>query len=110
VTTLRPPVQVNVFSDRIEVSNPGELPRGLTPEQLRLAHPSIPHNPLISEVLFLYGYIEKAGTGTTEMIRKCREAGLPEPHFRQVGVPAASMQFLTLRTVESSVFKQLHRP
>jgi ATP-dependent DNA helicase RecG len=78
-------VQVSVFSDRIEVSNPGELPRGLTPEQLRLAHPSIPHNPLISEVLFLYGYIEKAGTGTTEMIRKCREAGLPEPQFRQVG-------------------------
>jgi ATP-dependent DNA helicase RecG len=33
----------------------------------------------------LYGDIEKAGTGTTEMIRKCREAGLPEPQFRQVG-------------------------
>jgi ATP-dependent DNA helicase RecG len=78
-------VQVSVFSDRVEVSNPGELPRGLTPEQLRVAHPSIPHNPLISEVLFLSGYIEKAGTGTTEMIRRCREAGLPEPQFRQAG-------------------------
>jgi predicted HTH transcriptional regulator len=78
-------VQVSLFSDRLEVSNPGELPRGLTPKQLRHAHPSIPHNPLISEVLFLSGYIEKAGTGTTEMIRRCREAGLPEPDFRQVG-------------------------
>lgn len=78
-------VQVSVFSDRVEVSNPGELPRGLTPEQLRHAHPSIPRNPLISEVLFLSGYIEKAGTGTTEMIRRCREAGLAEPEFRQVG-------------------------
>lgn len=78
-------VQVNLFSDRVEVSNPGELPRGLTPEQLRKPHPSIPHNPLISEVLFLSGYIEKAGTGTTEMIRRCREARLPEPDFRQVG-------------------------
>jgi len=48
-------VQVSVFADRIEVSNPGELPRGLTPEQLRVAHPSIPRNPLISEVLFLSG-------------------------------------------------------
>jgi hypothetical protein len=45
----------------------------------------VPHNPLISQVLFLYGYIEKAGTGTTEMIRKCRRAELPEPQFRQVG-------------------------
>jgi ATP-dependent DNA helicase RecG len=78
-------VQVNVLSDRVEVSNPGELPRGLTPEQLRIAHPSIPRNPLISEVLFLSGYIEKAGTGTTEMIRQCREAGLSEPKFNQVG-------------------------
>lgn len=78
-------VQVSVFADRLEVSNPGELPRGLTPEQLRHAHPSVPHNPLISEVLFLSGYIEKAGTGTTEMIRQCREAGLPGPEFVQDG-------------------------
>jgi ATP-dependent DNA helicase RecG len=78
-------VQVSLFSDRVEVSNPGELPRGLTPEQLRHVHPSIPRNPLISEVLFLSGYIEKAGTGTTEMIRRCRKAGLPEPDFRQLG-------------------------
>lgn len=69
----------------VEVSNPGALPRGLTPEQLRHAHPSIPYNPLISEVLFLSDYSEKAGTGTTEMIRRCREAGLAEPEFRQVG-------------------------
>lgn len=78
-------VQVQVFSDRVEASNPGMLPRGLTPAQLREPHPSIPHNPLISEVLFLSGYIEKAGTGTTEMIRQCHEAELSEPDFRQVG-------------------------
>ena len=46
---------------------------------------SIPPDPLFSEVLFLYGYSEKAGTGATEMIRECRNAGLPEPAFRQVG-------------------------
>lgn len=78
-------VQVTVFGDRVEVWNPGELPRGLTPGQLREAHPSIPRNPLISEVLFLAGYIEKAGTGTLDMIAQCRDAGLPEPGFRQAG-------------------------
>lgn len=27
-------------------------------------------------------YIERMGTGTRDMISKCREAGLPEPEFR----------------------------
>lgn len=74
-----------MFADRVEVSNPGELPRGLTPEQLRGPHSSIPQNPLLAEALFLSGYIEKSGTGTTEMIRQCRAAGLPEPTFEQRG-------------------------
>ena len=27
-------------------------------------------------------YIERMGTGTRDMIRKCREAGSPEPEFK----------------------------
>lgn len=76
-------VQVMLFSDRLEVWNPGELPPPLTMERLRRAHPSIPHNPLIAESLFLARYIEQAGTGTLDMIARLREAGLPEPEFRQ---------------------------
>lgn len=83
--TSKAGVQISVYADRVEVANPGELPRGLTPEQLRGPHSSIPRNPLIAEALFLSGYIEKSGTGTTEMIRECREAGLAEPSFAQRG-------------------------
>lgn len=78
-------VQVIVFADRIEVWNPGELPPGLTPELLRKPHGPIPQNPLIAEPLFRVKYIEKAGTGTTDMIADCRKAGLPEPDFEQNG-------------------------
>ena len=78
-------VQVMLFADRLEVWNPGELPPALTLAQLRVPHPSIPHNPLISEPLFLARYIERAGTGTLDMIARCREVGLPEPEFRQDG-------------------------
>jgi len=60
-------VQVMLFSDRLEVWNPGELPPGLTPEKLRLPHPSIPRNLLIAEPLYLTHYIEKAGTGTLDL-------------------------------------------
>ena len=64
-------VQVMLFSDRLEVSNPGELPPSLTFDDLRGPHASIPRNPLLAEPLFLTRYIEKAGTGTLDMIARC---------------------------------------
>ncbi|MCW5829630.1 MAG: hypothetical protein KIT79_09985 [Deltaproteobacteria bacterium] len=33
------------------------------------------------EPLYLAKYIERMGTGTGDMIRRCREAGFPEPEF-----------------------------
>lgn len=76
-------VQIMVFSDRIEIWNPGELPPQLTLESLRKSHPSIPRNSLIAEVFYLTNYIEKAGSGTLEMIKQCRDTGLLEPMFEQ---------------------------
>ncbi|MGA1823593.1 MAG: ATP-binding protein [bacterium] len=52
---------------------------------LREPHGPIPRNPLIAEPLFRVKYVEKAGTGTTDMIADCRNAGLPEPDFEQRG-------------------------
>jgi predicted HTH transcriptional regulator len=74
-------VQVMVFADRVEIWNPGSLPPSLSLAQLRQPHGSIPANPLLAEPLYLAQYIERLGTGTADMIRRCREAGLPEPVF-----------------------------
>jgi len=76
-------VEVRLFTDRLEIWNPGRLPGTLTIEDLRKDHPSVPHNPLIAESLYLTRYIEKAGSGTQRMIELCLEAGLPEPQFEQ---------------------------
>ncbi|HUT36137.1 MAG TPA: ATP-binding protein [Planctomycetota bacterium] len=78
-------VQVMLFADRLEVWNPGELPPGLTPDLLRIEHPSIPRNPLICEPMFLAHYAEKAGSGTLDMIARCQQTGLPAPDFEQRG-------------------------
>ncbi|MFC1817407.1 ATP-binding protein [Thermodesulfobacteriota bacterium] len=78
-------IQVIVYADRLEVWNPGELPPGLTPELLREPHGPMPRNPLIAEPLYRVKYVEKAGTGTTDMIADCLKAGLPEPDFEQRG-------------------------
>lgn len=74
-------VQVMLFADRLEIWNPGELPPSLTLEKLRVAHGSVPGNPLLAEPMYLTGYIERMGTGTRDMIRRCVAAGLPEPEF-----------------------------
>ena len=74
-------VQVMLFTDRLEVWNPGTLPPALTLDKLRRPHSSIPGNPLLAEPLYLTKYIERMGTGTGDMIRQCRYAGLPEPEF-----------------------------
>lgn len=76
-------VEVRLFTDRLEVWNPGSLPGNLTLASLRTDHPSIPNNPLLAESLYLARYIEKAGSGTQTMIEVCRAAGLAEPDFEQ---------------------------
>ena len=78
-------VQVMLFADRLEIWNPGELPPQLTVDNLRRPHASIPRSPRIAEPLFLARYIEKAGTGTLDMIHLCAQSGLPAPEFRQDG-------------------------
>jgi len=74
-------VQVMLFADRLEVWNPGGLPPSLTLEKLRQPHGSVPHNPLLAEPLYLTKYIERMGTGTGDMIKRCRDVGLAEPEF-----------------------------
>ena len=74
-------VQITLFSDRLVVSSPGKLNSGLTVNDLTKLHESFPNNPKIAEPLFLAHYIEKAGTGTTDIITSCKLFGLPTPAF-----------------------------
>lgn len=74
-------VQVMLFRDRLEIWNPGGLPKGLTVEKLQGRHRSMPTNPLLANPVYLAGYIEQIGTGTTDLIDRCIEHGLPHPTF-----------------------------
>jgi len=76
-------VQVMLFPDRLEIWNPGRLPFGLTPEKLAEEHESKPVNPILAEPVYMTGYIERAGTGTTDVINTCLSLGLPQPDYRQ---------------------------
>ena len=76
-------VQVMLFRDRLEVWNPGGLPKGMTIEKLQGRHRSMPVNPLLAIPVYKAGYIEQIGTGTTDLIDRCLEYGLPRPTFTQ---------------------------
>ena len=76
-------VQVMLFPNRLEVWSPGRLPNGITTEQLLLPHSSIPTNPVLANPLYLAGYIERLGTGTSDIVDECISYGLKTPEFIQ---------------------------
>ncbi|PIZ35938.1 MAG: hypothetical protein COY38_01485 [Candidatus Aenigmarchaeota archaeon CG_4_10_14_0_8_um_filter_37_24] len=75
--------QVMVFPDRIELWSPGLMPDELTLDDLRKVHKSVPRNQSIFDKLYQTKYVERIGSGTLEMIKQCKQKGLPEPTFEQ---------------------------
>lgn len=63
---------MEIYADRIEVSNPGGLPPGMLPSDL--GRKGVRRNPLIADLLQRIDLIEKVDTG----IRRMREEA-PEP-------------------------------
>ena len=78
-------VAVAIYDDRLEVTSSGTLHFGLTAEQLFLPHESLPWNPLIANVFFRRGFIERWGRGTIKMAELTRAAGLPQPEIEDAG-------------------------
>ena len=72
-------VMVEMFDDRIEISNFGGLVKGLKPEDF--GRKSVLRNPNIANLLHRIGYIEKMGTGIIKMQKLIEEAGLQPIKF-----------------------------
>lgn len=52
---------------------------------LKREHQSIPRNPLIANAFSLIRYIEQWGKGTNKIVEWCRDHGLEEPDFEEIG-------------------------
>jgi len=70
---------VEMFDDRIEITNFGGLAKGLKPEDF--GKKSVLRNPNIANLLLRAGYIEKMGTGINKMKNLISKAGLPPIKF-----------------------------
>ena len=74
-------VTIFIYSDKIEITNPGRLPENLVKGKNEvLPHGSILRNPLMAEMFYIAGEMEKTGRGMSLISSKMRELGkkLPE--------------------------------
>jgi ATP-dependent DNA helicase RecG len=77
-------VSVDVFDDRVEITNPGGLLKGIEPKTLGKGV-SVRRNELIADLFARLHKVERAGTGIQRMRSALAAAGLREPEFETEG-------------------------
>lgn len=81
VYTENMPIQMILFSDRLEIRNPGGLYGRLTLDQLGKIQPDT-RNPFLVTTMEALGKTENRYSGIPRIRRAMEEAGLPAPVFR----------------------------
>ncbi len=74
-------IHLNIYSDRLEVTSPGELPGPITVENILSARYS--RNPVIVQVLADLGYVERLGYGLDRAVTSMRQNSLNPPEFEE---------------------------
>ncbi|WP_407571172.1 ATP-binding protein [Deinococcus altitudinis] len=77
---LRDVVHVHQYPERLEISNPGGFPGGITPQNI-LRHQPKRRNPLLAEVLAKLGLVERAGVGVDKMYQLMLKHGKELPEY-----------------------------
>lgn len=62
-------VELSIYEDRLEVTSPGRLPNGITPQHMLMGCRSS-RNQLLKDVMRDYGYLEHMGMGVPRKIVK----------------------------------------
>lgn len=73
-------VMVEIFTDRVEITSPGGLPKGLNPQEF--GKRSVLRNPNLANLFHRIEYIEKMGTGIRRIQKMVSEAGMPPVKFK----------------------------
>jgi len=92
-------IQIAIYDNRVEITNPGELPFGLTLEDA-ISGISRLRNRVIGRVFKELKLIEQWGSGLGRMIQTCQEAGLKKPDFKEMSGSFRVTIFNEPKTVE----------
>ena len=78
-------IKFAIFDDRIEITSPGQLPKTLDIDDIKLGRSEI-RNKVIARFFKELRFIEEWGTGIRRIITTCENAGLKEPDFIETGM------------------------
>lgn len=77
-------ILVAIYSDRMEIQNPGMLPFGMTMEDLKAGVSKI-RNRVIVRLFRELGYMEEWGSGYKRVMAACQSGGYPVPEWQELG-------------------------
>ena len=72
------PILIKQFSDRLEISNPGGLPGGITPDNI-LRHEPVPRNPALVDALTRLRLVNRSNLGVRRMYQALLIEGKEPP-------------------------------
>jgi len=78
------PILLKQFKDRIEISNPGGLPGGITPENI-LRHEPVPRNPTLVDALTRLRLVNRSNLGVRRMYQALLIEGKEPPSILDEG-------------------------
>jgi ATP-dependent DNA helicase RecG len=76
-------IAVAMYDDHLEIVNPGQFQLGIEPAKLVVPHESRPWNPIIANVFYRAGVIERWGMGTLKMMDWCHAFNCPPPEWKE---------------------------
>ena len=71
--TVRSPIRVFIFRNRIEFHSPGKLPNTVTIESIKIGGAHVLRNPTIYNLLSKIGFVTDLGSGVMRIIRLVKE-------------------------------------
>ena len=93
-------ITIEMFDDRVEISNPGEL---LPSVAQNFGHKSISRNPLVFGLFNRMRLVEHIGSGIPRMIKDMTDANLPEPRFDTNGLFTVTFRRPTKQSQEQII-------
>lgn len=91
-------ITIELFKDRLEISNPGGLTSAVT--QADFGTKSHSRNPLVFGLFARIRMVEQVGSGISRIREQMKEIELPEPEFKTKGIFTVILQRTVVETLE----------
>ena len=105
-------INISMFDDKIEIISPGSLPKGLSKEEYIDGQISVLRNPIIGNVFFRLGIIERFGTGIHRIFASYKDSKIKPvitvyENSIKLSLPVLESELPKLNNDEYSIYSNL---